>query len=225
MTASKLGRAILFSEMRPETSLKGKFGAWQDAEYLPSLMNCSGLVSGQNYRADATDSMLTILEANDPTAFSSTAFQQIEKRQTELGHSMLGSRDRSASRYIGEEIYRSNPPMPDTEDSPLLFAVWWRVPPEREPEFGDWYENEHVPLLTGCTDWRLVRRFRVTDGQPEPWNHLALHYLGSNAALQSPERDAARKTIWRNKLAAEPWFEATYSLFNRAGFRLLAPKT
>ena len=218
-----LGRAILFAEMTPEASLKEKFSAWHDTEYVPSRMKCHGLVSGQNYRADATDSLLTILEAEDSSAFGSPTFQQIEKQQTELSHSMLGS-DHGSSRYLGEEIYRNTPPMPDAEDSPLLFAVWWRVPRDREPEFGDWYENEHVPLLTGCPDWRMVRRFRVTDGQPAAWNHLALHYLSSKSALQSPQRDAARKTVWRNKLATEPWFEATYSLFNRDGFRSLAPK-
>ena len=224
MKGSRLGRAILFSEMMPETSLKEKFSAWHDAEYLPGRMKCPGLVSGQNYRADTTDSVLTILEAKDLGAFGSPEYQQIQTQQNVLSDSMLSSA-RRPSRYLGEEIYRNNPSMADAEDLPLLFAVWWLVPPEREPEFGDWYEHEHVPLLTGCPDWRMVRRFRVIDGQPEAWNHLALHYLGSKSALRSPERDAARKTIWRNKLATEPWFEATYSLFNSAGSRLPAFET
>ena len=224
MKHSRLGRAILFAEMMPEASLKEKLSAWHGTEYLPSWMKCPGLVSGQNYRADATDSLLTILEAKDSDAFGSPEYQQIETQHNELSDSMLSS-DRRPSRYLGEEIYRNNPSMPDAEDSPLLFAVWWRVPPERESEFGNWYEHEHVPLLTGCPDWRMVRRFRVINGQPEAWNHLAFHYLGSKGALQSPERDAARKTVWRNKLGTEPWFEATYSLFNRTGSRLHASDT
>jgi hypothetical protein len=224
MKDSRLGRAILFSEMVPQASFKEKFSAWHDAEYLPSRMNCSGLVSGQSYRADTTDSLLTVLEAKDRGSFGSPELKHIETQQSEMRGSMLSS-DRGFSRYIGEEIYRNDPTVSNAEESPLLFAVWWRVPPDREPEFGDWYEQEHVPLLTSCPDWRMVRRFRVTDGQPEAWNHLALHYLGSKSALQSPEREAARKTVWRNKLATEPWFEATYSLFNHAGSRICAPRT
>src|SRR5687767_13830788 len=101
MKELRLGRAILFAEMTPEASLKEKFGAWHHTEYVQGRMKCHGLVSGQNYRADATDSLLTILEAEDSSAFGSPAFQQIEKQQTELSQSMLGS-DYGSSRYLGE---------------------------------------------------------------------------------------------------------------------------
>ena len=60
-----------------------------------------------------------------------------------------------------------------------------------------------------------VRRFRITDGEPEHWTHLGLHYLNDVKALESPERAQARKTPWRDRLAAEPWFKGKYTLFDR----------
>ena len=65
----------------------------------------------------------------------------------------------------------------------------------------------------------MVRRFVIADGEPGTWSHLTLHYLASKDALQSPERDAARKTAWRDKLAAESWFKGSYTVFERHGGR------
>ncbi len=97
-------------------------------------------------------------------------------------------------------------------DAPILYAVWFNVPQDRAGEFNDWYESEHIPLLMKAPDWRMVRRFVITDGEPGTWTHLALHYLTSRDALQSPERDAARKTAWRDKLAAESCVQGNYTV-------------
>ena len=68
----------------------------------------------------------------------------------------------------------------------------------------------------------MVRRFEIFDGEPQPWTHLALHYLADLAALDSPEREAARDTEWRKKLAEEQWFRASYQVFEAIGDRFPA---
>jgi hypothetical protein len=50
---------------------------------------------------------------------------------------------------------------------------------------------------------------------------MALHYLADSKALQSPARDKARKTAWRDKLAKNDWFKASYTVFDRVGQRHL----
>jgi hypothetical protein len=67
----------------------------------------------------------------------------------------------------------------------------------------------------------MVRRMRVADGVPETYTHMALHYLADSKALQSPARDRARKTAWRDKLAKNDWFKASYTVFDRVGQRHL----
>jgi hypothetical protein len=47
-------------------------------------------------------------------------------------------------------------------------------------------------------------------------SHDALHYLTDLRALQSPARDMARDTRWRDKPIAEGWFAPEY----RVGYRL-----
>ena len=38
------------------------------------------------------------------------------------------------------------------------------------------------------------------------WTHLALHEIRDATALDAPERERARGTAWRDKLATRPWF-------------------
>jgi hypothetical protein len=68
----------------------------------------------------------------------------------------------------------------------------------------------------------MVRRFDIRNGEPETWTHLALHYLNDMKGLESPERQQARQTPWRDRLATEPWFKGKYTLFERYKERHLA---
>ena len=65
----------------------------------------------------------------------------------------------------------------------------------------------------------MVRRFRIIDGEPERWTHLALHYLADSRALTSPERERARASPWRARLAQESWFNGKYFVFAKHGVR------
>ena len=81
------------------------------------------------------------------------------------------------------------------------------------------YEDEHIEMLLRCKDWLMVRRFEIYDAETQPWTHLSPHYLADMKALASPERNAARDTEWRARLAAEPWVQGSYLVFERFGDR------
>jgi hypothetical protein len=86
-------------------------------------------------------------------------------------------------------------------DAALVYAVWFEVPEDALSDFDAWYEIDHVPLLLGCKDWLMIRRFSIVDGEPTRANRLALHYLAARSALDSAERAAARQTPWRDRMA------------------------
>lgn len=172
-----------------------------------------GVISAQHYVAGDGGETVTVIEADRTQAFiapSGTDEKTIEPSAAPV------------KRFVGEEIYRSHPSLAAAKDTPLLLAVWWIVPEHRQAEFGKWYEDEHIGMLTACTEWKMVRRIRLLSENVGDYNHLALHYLESEAALRSPQREAARNTVWRMKLAQEPWFDAAYGVFGRRGARLEA---
>lgn len=100
-------------------------------------------------------------------------------------------------------------------EAAIAYPAFLRVPHNRLQEINRWYDEEHLPFLLSCPQWVMTRRFRVTAARGLDFNHVALHYLTDLRALQSPERDAARSTPWRDRLIAEGWFAPEYRICYR----------
>jgi DNA-binding GntR family transcriptional regulator len=82
---------------------------------------------------------------------------------------------------------------------------------------GAWCEQNHMSILVQQKDWIAIRRFDIVDGEPKPFNRLAPHDLANAATPGQPERRQARKTAWRQRLAAEPWFNGRDTIDTRRG--------
>lgn len=55
-------------------------------------------------------------------------------------------------------------------DAQGLITVWLDVPPEREEEFNDWYDREHLAQVVAVPGFVSARRYRVDDA---PLKYLA----------------------------------------------------
>jgi hypothetical protein len=211
-------KAVLFSEMTPQTEWETDFNEWYDTEHIPLRMGAPGFNGAQRYRNKESPAYLAVYELASSTKLSTPEYRLIKGSPSERAKRML--RDVSGfTRYIGEEMGSWEKPGGLGIDAPILYAVFFDVPAERADEFNRWYEDDHIPTLMKCADWLMVRRFGIVDGEPGHFSHLALHYLASANALKSPERDEARASPWRAKLAAEPWFKGQYAVFGKTGER------
>lgn len=208
------GDAILFSEMTPAASFAPDFHAWYDAEHIPVRMGAPGFRGAQRYARDGGPGFLAVYELASPDALRTPAYEAIKARPSERTRWMLGNVS-GFTRYTGRAIAVAEKAggAAAFADAPILYAVSFTVPASDMSEFDAWNEQEHVPMLMGCADWLEVRRFDVVGGEPEGYTRLTLHYLRSKAALDSPERTAARGTPWRKRLAERPWFKGDYAVF------------
>lgn len=215
------GQAVLFSEMTPGPDFVDRFHNWYDTHHIPVRMACPGFVSAQRYKRQDTDGYLAVYEMDDVGVLSRDAYKVIKTQPSEETAWMLANVT-GFTRYLAGETSVKSQETPDSAlDAAVLYAVSFNVPADAAAEFDSWYETEHIPLLMECPDWLMVRRMRVADGVPETYTHMALHYLADSKALQSPARDKARKTAWRDKLAKNDWFKASYTVFDRVGQRHL----
>jgi hypothetical protein len=213
------GASMLFSEMTPGDDFAAEFERWYNEEHIPVRMRCPGFRSAQRYRRQDNAGYLAVYEMDQLGALSSDAYKAVKDNPSERTRWML-SHVTGFTRYLADEMFcRDQAGAEAALDAPLLYAVSFKVPPEAWAEFDSWYETEHIPTLMECRDWLMVRRMRVVDGVPDPYSHMALHYLASEGALSSPERDRARKTAWRDRLAKHEWFKASYVTFGRLGPR------
>ncbi|MGE4243075.1 hypothetical protein [Ramlibacter sp.] len=218
------GHAILFSEMTPPTASVSEFHAWYDTEHIPIRMRSPGFVSAQRYRLLDAPSYLAVYELEAKGALDTEAYRKIKTQPSDLTARMLGEVT-GFTRYTCEQIgeaWGGNFDATTGLEAPVLYAVWFDVPQERQEEFDAWYEQDHVPTLLECADWRGARRFSVASGEPRTFTRLALHYIETPGALDSPERAKARASPWRAKLAEESWFKGAYTVFAKHGARQLA---
>lgn len=212
---------VLFSEMTPDASWETEFNAWYDGEHIPLRMEVPGFLGAQRYRRRDSSAYLAVYDLESPAVLTSAAYDAVKSRPTDLTRHMLSSVS-GFTRYIGElTSARLQPGLRGGEEllSPVLYAVMFTVPAQRSEEFDAWYDEDHMPTLLECKEWLGCRRYAIVDGEPEAFTHLALHHLATADALDSPSRSKARNSEWRRKLAAEPWFKGSYSVFDRLGRR------
>lgn len=216
------GATILFSEMTPDPDWEEDFNAWYDTDHIPARMKIDGFLSAQRYKERDRSNYLALYELSSPAALESEAYNKLREQPSRKSTVVLENVTDSA-RYLGNHFSEQvqNGAVDCPIDADVLYAVFFSVPDDRAKEFNAWYEEEHSPMLLKCADWLAVRRFDVFDGEPQPWTHLALHYLRDASALDSPELEAARNTEWRNRLAEEQWFRASFHLYERFGERFL----
>ncbi|RDB25096.1 hypothetical protein Hypma_007427 [Hypsizygus marmoreus] len=67
-----------------------------------------------------------------------------------------------------------------------------------EKSFNDWYEDEHIPLLSGVPGWLDSGRYRLTiSTTSHAPSYVALHRWTDLAAFDTAEYKTATNTAWR----------------------------
>lgn len=216
------GATVLFSEMAPDMDWEDEFNEWYDTHRIPGHMALPGFLSAQRYKDPERSNHLTIYELESPAVLESEGYAKLSALPHAKTRWMLDN-VAGYSCYLGNEFrnQRRDGLGDEALDAAILYPVFFSVPDESADDFNAWYDDEHVPMLLKCEDWLLVRRFDIYDGEPQPWTHLALHYLRGLSALDSPELEAARNTEWRKRLGEESWFRASFQIFERFGARFL----
>jgi hypothetical protein len=172
------GSTILFSEMTPNASWEDEFNDWYDREHIPLRIAVPGFRSAQRYRVEGTQNYLVVYEMDSPVVLKTPAYLAVKNNPSERTRRML-STVTGFTRYIAEETgsYTRDVDRTKALDAPCLYSVFFDVPPQHQDQFNRSYE-------TACKDAVLVRRFKVIDGEPKSWTHLALHYLSDASALE-----------------------------------------
>ena len=189
--------AILYSEMTPEESRENEFNEWYDDEHIPLRMAVPGFRSAQRYRVRGTRNYLAVYEMDSLAVLQSPAYLAVKNNPSARTKNMLASVT-GFTRYLAEEASQKSRALierPYSLNAPFLCSVFFAIPPERRPEFTEWYDSEYIPLLSECKEWLLARRFRIVDGEPESRTDLALHYLRDERALELPGRYHVRQSL------------------------------
>ena len=78
-----------------------------------------------------------------------------------------------------------------------LFVVAMDIAVSAEDEFNDWYDTEHIPLLTAVPGVICARRFRTLRGAPR---YAAIYHLADRQVYASAVWCQADQTPWIKRM-------------------------
>ena len=94
-------------------------------------------------------------------------------------------------RWSLEQIKPGDLPSPDNAGGVILVSM--NVEPDREDEFNDWYNMEHIPHFNRLPGVIAARRFRAIEGNPR---YVALYHVETTDIYATPGWMAANETPW-----------------------------
>jgi hypothetical protein len=83
------------------------------------------------------------------------------------------------------------------EGAKALFVVAMNVAAAAEEEFNDWYNLEHIPLLSRVPGVAAARRFRAGSGSPR---YVAIYHLSDPDAYASAQWCEVDQTPWIGRM-------------------------
>lgn len=194
--------ALLFSQMTPPPAAEAEFNAWYDEEHVPARLALPGFLGARRYRStEGTGEYVAVYRVDGLDAFDTDGYRALRAAPSPRTTAML-----TAVTGFTRFTCTVDTTVGETPDDAYLYVVAFPVPADRVAAYDEWYEREHTEMLMAADGWAGVQRLVVVDASGGPWTHLTFHYLTTLAALDSPERAAARAAPLRAALVPEPWF-------------------
>ncbi len=211
------GKTIVYDAITVKREGGFAFDVWHQNHYIPSVLAGGQMLNMQCYGSPLRATYVSVFESN-------VEARLLQGTLPLPMHDSILSTERHIATFVNQQC------APNTgdpfHDTPILYPVLFSVPADNkagEKDFDAWYDEEHLGILLKSPHWPMCRRFKVhapaAEGGTPQWTHIALHYLRDLRALESPERDEARATPWRARLAQHAWFKGDYRALHKFGPR------
>lgn len=224
--------AMLFALTSPHPSVSLEdFNKWYDSRHAPSRAACPGVHSVSRFRAEDDTSpekaealrkggslspkiepwtWMAMYELENESALQTDAYKKAREED--------GDDESKWFDFLSRRVYKilSVKKRDDYADFASSGKTRYMTVVSIEPsessglsiqEFNDWYEQEHVPMLSKCPGWLRSSRWELSDARdPRMWDipqkgiarFLALHeWEDADAVFSSAELKESVSTPWR----------------------------
>ncbi len=182
--------------LEPEPEWADEINHWYDEEHIPGLLGVPGYVGARRYVAvEGEPKYLNFYEIQSLDAFRSPE----RRRAIDTPWSAKVRPHMKSQLTIYEQIF---------PEGGLVQGVSWDggkakegallvnrmdAAPERERDFNDWYNQEHLHALAQVEGNIASRRFRAVEGSPK---YMAIYHLTEPAVQKSAAWAKAIDTPW-----------------------------
>jgi hypothetical protein len=108
-----------------------------------------------------------------------------------------------------EQIYPGDRPSPESAAGLIISAM--DIDACADEEFNDWYNTEHMPVLSNLPGMLAARRFKAHYGTP---TYIALYHVSDLSIYAKPSWTAVNETPWTARMRRYQ-HNRTYFMFGR----------
>jgi hypothetical protein len=191
-----MAKGTLIAAMNVGRAAEDEFQDWYDTEHLPERQRVPGFLLCERW-IGAADRRVSVATYDLETVgvLQTPAYQAIGVENLSPWSRRVTSLVDRLMRFEGEQILPGDQLPPGNAGGLLLNAM--NIAPEREAEFNDWYDKEHIPALAAVPGVLCARRFRGTSGNRR---YVALYHLATPEVVESDEWKQARQSDWTSRL-------------------------
>ncbi|KAI0692589.1 hypothetical protein C8T65DRAFT_669414 [Cerioporus squamosus] len=176
------GILLVFSDPGSAVS-EAEYNDWYDNEHVPIRIPIPAFQSWSRWVA---------VDGQKPAYFALYDLTDIDAREKDI-ISRIGVLDRRMYEKLDVPVPPRKGDAYDVRSpGPYVIAVLMEVPPEFEEDLNNWYNEEHVDLLSKAPQW-----VRTTRYVPK---YLALHECTDPSVVEAEEFKAALATPWSKKV-------------------------
>jgi hypothetical protein len=189
MATQANGLLAVWTDIAPEA--EREFNEWYNKEHIAQLLGVPGFLSGRRYQAvEGTPQYLALYELTDVSVLKSDAFRQVRESPTEWSKKIIPLfRNTAIGMYQQLFSYGTRP----AQDAEFILNVRLNIPTDKEKDFNEWYNVDHVPALVGVPGVQCARRYMAVEGDPK---YLAVYEMNDAGIPKTPEWDKARNSEW-----------------------------
>jgi hypothetical protein len=169
---------------------------WYDLEHIPERLRIPGFLNGERW-LDIGEPKVSVATYDLETveALKSPPYLAVAGDNASPWTKRTARFRRSILRYEGEQLFPGDRTAP--HEAAALLLIGMNVVPEREHEFNEWYNTEHIRALGAVPGVLCARRYRGTGGTQR---YVALYHLVAPEVVHSAEWRKAADTPWTLKL-------------------------
>jgi hypothetical protein len=177
-----------------------EFNDWYDTEHVPERRAVKGFVNCERWLgADNPKISIATYDLKSLAVLKSDAYRAIGGENLSPWSKRVVGKAKRVCRFEAEQMTPGDVSAPEGAGGLLLFAM--NVVPEAETDFNAWYDEEHVPRLSGVPGCLSARRFRIVTAVSEgSHRYLALYHLASPEVCASKAWEEAAVTPWTLKI-------------------------
>jgi hypothetical protein len=196
-----MAKGTLIAAMHMAQAAEDEFHDWYDTEHLPERQRVPGFLACQRW-IGAEDGKVSVAtyDLDSVAVLKSPAYLAIGGENLSPWSKRVTGRVERLMRFEGDQILPGDQLPPAAAGGLLLNAM--NIAPEREAEFNEWYDKEHIPALGAVPGVLCARRFRGTSGNRK---YVALYHLADPNVVESAEWKQARQSEWTSRL--QPHFQ------------------